>query len=300
MNDKKNKKTSAVKACFRAIRPCHVAKNFLLFIPLLVGHHYFNLISLKNSLIGFLIFSLLASSAYLINDLIDLEKDKQHSEKQKRPFASGELPLSVGFLLAPCLLIIALGLSFYLPFTFLLGAVAYYALTLLYSFFIKQKKWLDIFLLTILYCLRVFSGMTLVENGYSLWLIIFVVFLFFSLALLKRYAELYHAKVENKTFILGRAYQLKDSAKLVFLGQASAYLSILTFIFYIHSKKVLLLYKSPLLLWLICPCLFIWLKRLWHFAQQGKIHDDPVVFTVMDSSSWVIVVIIAAIGLLAV
>ncbi len=299
MSNKKNKYRAYIKASFRAMRPYHIAKNFLLFIPLLVGHHYFNWTSLKNSFIGFFVFCLLASSAYLINDLVDLEKDKQHSKKQKRPFASGELPLCIGFILAPCLLLIALAISFYLPLNFLLSAIVYYLLTLLYSVFIKQKKWLDVALLAILYSLRVFSGMALVENGYSLWLIIFVLFLFFSLAILKRYAELYNAKLENKTSIVGRAYQLMDSRRLVFLGQTSMYLSILTFISYIHSKKVLLIYKSPFLLWLICPCLFIWLKRLWYFAQQGKIYDDPVVFTVTDKFSWFIVVLVAGISLFA-
>jgi 4-hydroxybenzoate polyprenyltransferase len=282
------------------MRPHHIVKNFLLFIPLLVGHHYYNLVSIKNSLIGFLVFCLLASSAYLINDLVDLEKDRQDSHKQKRPFASGALPLSIGFVLAPSLFIVALGVSFYLPLNFLCSALAYYLLTLLYSFLVKQAKWIDVVLLAGLYSLRVFAGMTLVENGFSLWLIIFVSFLFFSLALLKRHAELYNAKLANKTFIEGRAYQLKDSAKLIFLGKSSAYLAILTFIFYIHSQKVLLLYKNPLLLWLICPCLFIWLERLWNFAQRGNIHDDPVVFAVMDRASWVIAIIIASIGLLAI
>ncbi len=287
------------KTCLRAIRPYHMVKNLLLFIPLLVGHHYFNLDSFKKSLIGFLVFCFLASSAYLINDLVDIEKDKQHSRKQKRPFAAGELPNYIGFILAPCLFIIALVISFYLPLNFLLSAMAYYSLTLFYSFFIKQKKWLDVALLAFLYSLRVFSGMALVENGYSLWLIIFMVFLFFNLALLKRYAELYNVQLENKLSIVGRAYRLSDRAKLVFGGKISACFAILTFVFYIQSNKVVLLYKNPLLLWLICPCLFIWLKRSWYFAQHGKMQDDPVVFTVTDKFSWLVVTMIAVISLFA-
>jgi len=294
-----SKTVSMVTACFTAIRPHHVAKNLLLFIPLLVGHHYLDLISVTNTMIGFFVFCLLASSAYIVNDLVDLEKDRQDSRKQQRPFASGALPLRVGFILAPCLLIVALGISLYLPRNFLLSALAYYSLTLLYSFLIKQKKWIDVVLLAGLYSLRVFAGMTLVENGFSLWLIIFVLFLFFSLVLLKRCAELYSAKAENKAFIEGRSYQLKDSSRLVFLGRSNAYLAIITFIFYIHSQKVLLLYKTPLLLWLVCPCLFIWLERLWNFSQRGTISNDPVIFIVTDSFSWIMVLIITVIGLLA-
>lgn len=299
MSNRKNKR-SYIKASFSAIRPYHIAKNLLLFIPLLVGHHYFNPISLKNTLIGFLVFCLLAFSVYLINDLVDLEKDKLHSKKQNRPFAAGELPLKAGFILAPFLFVSAFSISLFLPWHFLLGAMFYYSLTLVYSFFIKPKKWLDVILLAILYFLRVFSGMTLVENGYSLWLMIFILLLFFSLALLKRYAELYNAQLENRTSVIGRAYQLIDSRRLFFLGQASAYSAILTFIFYVHSKKVLIIYKTPLLLWLICPCLLIWIKRLWYFARQGKIYEDPVVFTVTDRFSWFIAVFIAAISFFAV
>lgn len=291
--------TFYLNACLRAMRPYHIAKNLLLFIPLLVGHHYCNFISLRNSWIGFFVFCLLACSTYLINDLVDLEKDRQHTWKKRRPFAAGDLPLSLGYILAPCLLIVALSSALYLPVNFLLSAVSYYLLTLLYSFFIKQKKWLDIILLAILYSLRVFAGMALVENGYSLWLIIFIIFFFLSLALMKRYAELYSAQLENKESIAGRAYQLVDSTSLLFLGQFSAYAALLTFIFYVHSKKVLLLYSHPMYLWLICPCLFIWLQRLWNFAQQGKIHDDPVVFTIQDRFSWSIALIIIVINLVA-
>jgi 4-hydroxybenzoate polyprenyltransferase len=281
------------------MRPYHIAKNFLLFTPLFLGYQCVSSITLKNMFLGFLIFCLLASSAYLINDLIDLENDKQHFRKKKRPFAAGELPLSVGIILAPCLSIFALVLSFYLPLNFLIAAISYYLLALLYSFFIKQKKWLDVTLLAVLYSVRVFAGMALLEKGFSPWLISFILFLFFSLALLKRYAELHAMQLENKVFLLGRAYQLTDKNKLIFLGRLSGYLSILIFIVYIYSAKVGFFYKSPLLLWLICPCLFIWLKHIWYLAEQGRIRDDPVIFTVTDSYSWIILAIMITIALLA-
>lgn len=281
------------------MRPYHIAKNFLLFSPLFLGYQFTNSVALKNAFLGFLIFCFLASSAYLINDLLDLENDKQHFRKQKRPFAAGELPLNVGIILAPCLSILALSLSFYLPLNFLIAAIAYYLLALLYSFFIKQKKWLDVTLLAVLYSVRVFAGMALLEKGFSPWLIFFVLFLFFSLALLKRYAELHTMQLENKVFLLGRAYQLTDKNKLIFLGHVSGHLSILVFIAYIYSEKVGVFYKSPLLLWLICPCLFIWLRHIWYLAKQGKIRDDPVAFTVTDSYSWIILVLIITIALIA-
>lgn len=297
MLNKKNK--IKIKDCFQAIRPYHAIKNILLFIPLFVGHQYFNIIAIKNSFLGFIVFCLLASSAYLINDLVDLENDKRHVKKQNRPFASGELSLKIGYILAPLLAITALSLTISLPLNFLTTAIAYYCLTLLYTFFIKQIKWLDAILLAILYSMRVFAGMTLIKNGFSFWLIFFVLCLFFSLALLKRYAELIAIQTENKSSILGRAYQIKDKIKLALLGYISGYLSVLVFIFYIYSAKAQLFYGTPLLLWLICPCLFIWLNHMWQFAQEGKIHDDPVIFTVKDSFSWFFLLLIVIFSVLA-
>lgn len=291
------KRKNKFSACLRVIRPYHATKNFLLFIPLFVGHQYFNTIALKNIFFGFWVFCCLASSAYVINDLVDLESDKQHFNKAKRPFAAGELPIVIGIILAFYLVIAALGISWYLPLNFLIVASSYYGLTLLYSFFIKQKRWLDVFLLAILYSLRVVAGMTLIEKGFSFWLIFFVLFLFFSLALLKRYAEL--CAVELRKAPLWRGYRLNDKNKLIFLGTFSGYLSILVFIFYIYSAKATFFYQSPLLLWLICPCLFIWLKHIWRAAKQGEIHDDPVLFTIRDKVSWAILGLIITVWLLA-
>lgn len=295
--NKKNK--IKMKACFKAIRPYHAIKNILLFIPLFLGHQYFNVIAIKNVLLGFVVFCLLASSAYLINDLVDLEKDKLHIKKQKRPFASGELSCETGYLLAPFLMFFALSLAIFLPFNFLMIALSYYSLTLLYSFLIKQIKWLDVILLAILYSIRVFAGMTLIKNGFSFWLIFFVLCLFFSLALLKRYAELTVMQTGNEFSILGRAYHLNDKMNLALLGHISGYLSVLIFIFYIYSEKAHLFYNSPLLLWLICPCLFIWLNHMWCLAQEGKIQDDPVVFTARNSFSWIFLALIVIIAVLA-
>jgi len=295
--NKKNK--IKIKACFQAVRPYHAIKNILLFIPLFVGHQYFNISAIKNSFLGFFVFCLLASSAYLINDLVDLENDKEHLKKQKRPFASGELSHKIGYILAPLLAIVALSFARLLPINFLIIAIAYYCLTLLYTFFIKQIKWLDAILLAFLYSVRVFAGMTLIENGFSFWLIFFVLFLFFSLALLKRYAELTTLQIKNKLSILGRAYKINDKIKLVLLGHISGYLSVLVFIFYLYSAKAHLFYRTPLLLWLVCPCLFIWLNHMWQFAREGKIDDDPVIFTIKSRYSWVFLALIVIISILA-
>lgn len=294
----KNNKVK-LKACIKAIRPYHATKNILLFVPIFVGHQYFNISALKNCFLGFLVFCLLASSAYVINDLHDLEIDKNHCKKQKRPFASGKLSNRTGFLLAPLLILTASIFTISLPLNFLIVAITYYCLTLFYTFFIKQIKWLDVILLAFLYSMRVFAGMTLIENGFSFWLIFFVISLFLSLALLKRYAELATLQTKNKLAITGRAYIAKDKSKIAFLGHMSGYLSVLLFTFYIYSEKAQFFYKTPLLLWLISPCLFIWLNHMWQFAKEGKINDDPVIFTVKNKSSWIFLLLIIVFSWLA-
>jgi len=294
-----SKKNSKISACFKAIRPYHAIKNGLLFIPLLVGHQYFNTIAIGNVFLGSIVFCLFASSAYLINDLADLKTDQQDIKKQKRPFASGTLPLNVGYIFSPLFALIALSFSIFLPYRFLMTALSYYSLTLIYTFFIKKIKWIDAFLLASLYSLRVFAGMTLIKNGFSWWLIFFVLSLFFSLALLKRYAELALLGLKNKFSIPGRAYQLNDKTRLAVLGRSSGILSILIFIFYIYSPKAQFFYSSPLLLWFICPCLFMWLHHMWQLAREGKIDDDPVVITVKDRLSWIFLIVIVFMTVLA-
>lgn len=297
MLNKKNK--IKLKACIKAIRPYHAIKNILIFVPIFVGHQYFNFIALKNCFLGFLVFCLLASSAYIINDLHDLENDKKHCKKQKRPFASGKLSPRTGCLLASLLTIAALIFSISLPLNFLIIAITYYCLTLFYTFYIKLIKWLDVILLAFLYSMRVFSGMTLIVNGFSFWLIFFVLSLFFSLSLLKRYAELATIQPKNGLSILGRGYVVKDKSKIALLGYLSGYLSVLIFTLYIYSEKAQLFYKTPLLLWLISPCLFIWLNHMWQFAKEGKINDDPVIFTVKNKSSWIFLLLILIFSFLA-
>ncbi len=263
-----------------------------------MSHQYFNTIAIENIFLGIIIFCLFASSAYLINDLVDLKTDQQDTKKQKRPFASGVLSLKTGYIFSALLILFALSLSIFLPANFLISVLSYYSLALLYTFFIKKLKWLDAILLAILYSIRVFSGMTLIENGFSFWLIFFILSLFFSLALLKRYVELTRLSMPNVS-IPGRAYQLKDKSNLAILGRSSGYLSILIFIFYIYSEKAKFFYSSPLLLWLICPCLFIWFNRVWRLARERKIDDDPVVVIVNDSFSWFFLMLIMIITLLA-
>lgn len=275
-------------AVVQIMRPQHWVKNLLVVLPFLAGYHYHSVEAMQKSALGFTVFCLLAASAYVVNDWIDRECDKQHPQKSKRPFAAGLLSRQVAYLLAPSFFFMAFVLMYFLPVTFFVVAMIYFLTTFCYSLRVKKTKWLDVFVLTLLYLLRIIAGMTLVENGYSWWLVFLAFFLFMSLALVKRYAELCRIKKVGVLTILGRAYRWQDSNKVFVLGHLSAYATVLTLVFYIFSQKVAQFYLHPFLLLPVAPLLLVWISRLWYLAAQGKIQDDPVSFTVQDPFSWLI------------
>jgi 4-hydroxybenzoate polyprenyltransferase len=291
--------TPPFHAIIQIMRPQHWIKNGLVAVPLIVGYHFHSVEALRKSILGFIVFCLLAASVYIINDWVDREHDTQHPYKKNRPFASGQLSPQTVYWLIPFLFFSALLLMYYLPITFFIVAMSYYLMTFFYSFFLKRRKWLDIIVLVLLYLLRILAGMTLVENGYSAWLLFLGFFLFMSLALVKRYAELCRVKTAGQLTLLGRAYRWQDSQTVFILGHVSAYAAVFVLFFYIFSQKVALFYLHPFILIPIGPLLLVWISRLWYLAAQGKIQDDPVSFTAKDRFSWLLVLIIGLIATLA-
>jgi len=243
---------------------------------------------LKGSL-AFAAFSLCASSAYIINDLVDLESDRQHPTKRERPFASGSLQIQTGIVLAPLLIAGALLIAAPLLsslFTALL--CSYFLLTMAYSLYFRRKLLLDVLTLAGLYTLRILAGGIAVSVVVSQWLLTFSVFLFLSLAFLKRYAELRVIEENNQINHSGRGYVLSDIMMVQNVGSTSGYLSVLVLALYINSREVVELYQHPWVLWLIGPCLLYWITRMWFLAHRGQMTDDPILFAVRDRKSYMI------------
>ncbi len=182
--------TSTARATLRELRPHQWAKNILILVPLFAAHRAGNLQSLSQALLAVVAFCLCASSVYVLNDLLDLEADRGHPRKSKRPFAAGTLSLAAGLVLAPCLLAAAVALAIFLPWKFQLVFTTYYTLTLAYSFALKGLAIIDALVLAGLYTLRIIAGAAAVSVPLSFWLLLFAVFLFLSLAFVKRFAEL--------------------------------------------------------------------------------------------------------------
>jgi 4-hydroxybenzoate polyprenyltransferase len=283
-----------LKAMIRALRPHQWAKNVLVGVPLLAAHLLRHPGSLLQALIAFIAFSLCASSVYLLNDLLDLEADRQHPRKRKRPFAAGDLSLLAGFAMAPCLLIAAIALAALLPQKFWLVLGTYYALTCAYSFGLKSLVLIDALALTGLYTLRIIAGAAAVAVPLSFWMLLFSVFLFLSLAFVKRFAELESLRRAQRLRAVGRGYHVEDISLLQSLGTASGYLSVLVLALYINSPEIQSLYSQPKLIWTLCVLVLYWVSRVWMTAQRGKMHDDPVVFALKDWQSLAIGALAAA------
>lgn len=279
----------------QALRAHQWLKNLLIFLPLLVAHRVFDPHALTRVAAAFLIFGVCASSVYLLNDLLDLRADRRHRRKRARPFASGALPLRAGILLAPLLILCAFAAALALSRWFALVLLIYYVLTLGYSFWLKRIVMLDVLVLAGLYTIRILAGAAAIPAGLSFWLLAFSMFLFLSLAMLKRYTELHAIRESSRERAQGRGYGVEDLALVQSLGGASGYLSVLVLALYINSSASLALYRHPQVLWLLCPLLLYWVSRVWIVAHRGTMHDDPVIFAVVDPVSRGLLVLAALI-----
>jgi 4-hydroxybenzoate polyprenyltransferase len=274
-----------LKALWRALRPPQWAKNALLLVPLLAAHRSGDLAALRATALGIVAFSLCASSVYVLNDLLDLDADRAHPRKSARPFASGALSLAVGCALVPALLLAGTLLAVFLPLKFQLSLATYYALTLGYSFVLKRFVLVDTLALAGLYALRVIAGAGAAAVPLSFWLLLFSVFLFLSLAFVKRYAELDGLRRQQRLQAMGRGYRVEDLSVLQSFGTAAGYLSVLVLALYVNSPEIAALYRHPKVIWILCMLMLFWISRVWMTANRGAMHDDPMLYALSDNVS---------------
>ncbi|MGG7566965.1 UbiA family prenyltransferase [Rhodovulum sp. DZ06] len=285
-----------VSAVMSAVRPHQWMKNMLVFLPVLAAQQtrwevWFD------AIMAFVVFSLTASSVYLLNDLLDLTADRAHPRKRFRAMASGRLRVLHGALLAPGLLLTAVVLALcFLPLQFLGVMAFYYVATLAYSFSLKRKLVIDICTLAGLYSLRVLAGSEAMGLYISPWTLAFTSFLFLSLAAIKRQAELVDGLRRGKDRASGRAYEVDDLPIVAMMAVASGYVSVLVLALYASSPEVQMLYTSPLMLWAACPVLLYWISRMAMLAHRGWMTDDPLVFAMRDPISLFSASAILAIG----
>lgn len=269
-----------------ALRVHQWAKNLLLFVPLLLAGPSGSVASYPTVALGFVVFCALASAGYVINDLLDLEADRQHHTKRQRPFAAGLLPIGHGVIAILVLVVIAISCCIALPPNFRLMAAVYFGGTLMYSLGLKRVPMLDVLVLAGLFTVRILAGAVLLPVPVSLWLLTFSMFLFLSLALVKRYTELADAEGRGAEIIASRGYRVEELILLLVIGGASAISATVIFVVYLINEQFPSgVYRAPHWLWLIFPVLLFWLLRLWRLAVCGWMHDDPVLFALRDRLS---------------
>lgn len=277
-----------LRTLVRGLRIHQWAKNVLLFVPLITSHSLTNLLLVLHALLAFLAFNLCASSGYLLNDCLDLQTDRRNPAKSHRPLASGELSPRLALPLIPGLLAASLVIAYSLPFAFLAILALYFLSTIIYSLYLKHVALVDVITLAGLYTLRLHGGSIAIDVKVSHWLLAFSMFLFFSLALVKRFSELQTralAKIETPRV---RGYLDDDIQHIGTMGAANGYISVLVLALYINSTEVSLLYTRPDLLWLVCPLLLYWISRTWLLAYRGQMREDPVVFALKDKMSYIL------------
>lgn len=282
----------------KALRPHNWSKNLLLAVPLAMSHQLGAWGLWWPLLVAFVAFGLCASATYIVNDIFDVETDRRHPLKRHRPFASGRVSVPLGLVTAAVLLPAGFLLAaLVLPpqFVGLLGV--YVVATLIYTMWLRRILLLDVIALAGLYTLRILAGGSAVDVVLSEWLLAFATFLFFSLALAKRYAELAMLAREGGDTASGRGYAVEDIQTVATAGISSGLLSVLVFSLYINeSETATALYPSKEFLWLICPLLLYWVMRIWFIARRGQLREDPIVFTLKDPVSYVV----GALGLIVV
>jgi 4-hydroxybenzoate polyprenyltransferase len=290
------RRTCAVSALARAItvaRPHHWAKNLLVFAPIGLGHYWTNPGVWPRAVLCFAAFSALASAVYIFNDLLDREADRKHASKRQRPIASGAVTASMAAALCAAFLLCGAVIAWWLPAEARWILAGYVGAAVLYSGVLKAYAVVDVLALGSFYALRVMAGGSATEITISPWTLAFCMFVFFSIALAKRYVEVNrHGPSER------RGYRESDAPVLLALGVGTGLLAVQVLALYIYSPEVRQLYARPELLWLMCPVLLGWIARMWLLAGRGELNDDPLMFALRDKGSYAVaacaVIILAA------
>lgn len=282
----------------RALRPHQWLKNILVFLPAVAGH-----VSNSNAIVGsfaaFVIFCLVASSVYLMNDLLDLEADRTHPRKRLRPLAAGMIPIGRASLLMVGLLATGLVLAALISPLFLAVMLSYYVLTTAYSLYLKRRTIVDIWVLAILYSMRVLGGVAATGIVPSVWLLAFSIFFFFALAAVKRQAELVDLVNRDTEAATRRGYHRDDVILIAAMAIAAGYVSVLIMALYVRTPDIDRLYNFPPALLGICLVLLYWISRIVMVTHRGLMHDDPLIFAVRDRVSQLCMVCMLGFALLA-
>jgi 4-hydroxybenzoate polyprenyltransferase/phosphoserine phosphatase len=269
----------AWKSLIRAIRPHQWVKNVLLLLAMIAAHR-FDLETLLPILLGIVAFSAAASSIYIVNDLLDLEADRLHPTKCRRPFANGDVPIVVGMAAFVGLALLALGIAIMLNWAFFGVIILYMVMSLAYSLKLKRMRWVDVAMLAALYTIRVVAGAAAGEVSVSIYMLIFIFPIFITLGCVKRLTELTLAT--NDDYLPGRGYGRRDRGDLLNVAGLGTVGAVLIFFLYSISEQGRELYPTTWILWAAMIPMALWLVRMVMLGWFGKQDYDPIVFAMRD------------------
>jgi 4-hydroxybenzoate polyprenyltransferase len=282
-------------AIFAVLRPHQWSKNLLLLLPVVTAHKWWDPDAFLAVLTGIAAFCLAASSTYVLNDWKDRVQDREHPEKSQRPFASSRLRTAHAAWLVPILAAASLLLGGQVNEWFTGVLAIYLVLSWTYCLAMRNWMWVDAMVLACLYTLRVLAGAVAIQVNPSPWLLGFSIFLFFSLAALKRLQEFSYPEWISHA----RPYRADDRPVVLTIGSASGVASVLVLALYLNSEDMRILYQNPFWLWFLCPMLLYWLARIWTLANRGTLDSDPVLFALKDRVSWLLLLLAAGCILMA-
>lgn len=267
------------RALLKAMRPHQWVKNVLLLLAMIAAHR-FDLATLVPILWGIVAFSAAASSIYIVNDLLDLEADRLHPTKSRRPFASGEVPITVGIFASLGLALLSLGIAAALNLQFFGVVVLYMVTSLAYSLKLKRMRWIDISTLAGLYTIRVVAGAAAAQVDVSLYMLIFIFPIFITLGCVKRLTELTLASSDDR--LPGRGYGRPDRGDLLNVAMLGTFWALVIFFLYSLSEQGEELYPTTWILWVAMIPMALWLVRMVMLGWYGKQDYDPIVFAMRD------------------
>lgn len=283
----------------KVLRVHHWLKNFLVFLPMLASHQFYLNIFIK-IFISFFSFSLVASSIYIINDLFDLDSDRNHPRKKNRIIASGKINIKYTIYLMIIFFILGITIAYFVNTYFLMNLLLYFSLSFTYSLYLKKCFIIDIIILSILYNLRIIGGGLSSNIDLSYWLLLFSFFIFICLASIKRLAELSYFKKKQLLFVYGRGYKISNLYLVKIISILTSISSITVLGFYINSNAVINLYSYPIYLSFLGLIIFYWLLRMIYLASKARIIDDPIVYAINDKQSMLCFIISTIILILAI
>ncbi len=290
------KQPPRLRPILRVIRPYQWVKNLLIFVPLVAAHRLFDVGAFRSTLLTAVAFCLCASGIYVANDMLDIHADRRHPRKRHRPFAAGQLSIPTGIVLGLVLVAASLTIAAAaISWPVMLVVSLYIAVAMAYSTRVKREPVADVFVLAALYVVRLLAGAIAAWIPLSTWLLAFAMFLFLSLAFVKRYIEV----TANAGAIPGRGYTPQDGLWMHSVGTTAGYMAVLVLALYVNAPEVSALYHRPQVLWFLCPLLLYWLSRTWFRAGRRDTHDDPLVEALRDPLSYVVGVLSAGVLLAA-